>query len=56
MFLIAHRGNNNDLRENSKEAILSALNQPYIDGVEFDVRMTKDKKIVIIHDSLINFI
>lgn len=56
MFLIAHRGNNNDLRENSKEAILLALKQDYIDGVEFDVRMTKDKKIVIIHDSLINFI
>ena len=53
--LIAHRGNNNhQYPENSLDAILSSLNEEYIKGVEFDVRMTKDKKVVVIHDFTIN--
>lgn len=52
---ISHRGNDNhDYRENTLDAILESLNQPYIFGVEFDVRMTKDKKIVVIHDMTIS--
>lgn len=43
-------------KSNTKEAILYSLNIDYIDGVEFDVRITKDKKIVIIHDPVINFV
>lgn len=55
MKLIAHRGNNNHgFRENTKEALISCLNTPYIDGVECDVRLTKDKKIVLHHDMTIN--
>lgn len=55
MKLIAHRGNNNHkFKENTKEALLSSLNKPYIDGVECDVRMTKDKKLVLHHDMTIN--
>ncbi|MDD2181282.1 MAG: glycerophosphodiester phosphodiesterase family protein, partial [Bacilli bacterium] len=49
------RGNNNHLYpENSLEAILSSLDKEYIKGVEFDVRLTKDNKLVIIHDFTIN--
>lgn len=53
--LISHRGNNNhNFSENSLEAILSSLNEQYIQGVELDVRLTKDKKLVVIHDFTIN--
>jgi len=57
MKIISHRGNNlSKYKGNSKEAILEAINTDYIDGVEFDVRITKDKKIVLIHDPIINFV
>lgn len=53
--LIAHRGNNNhEYKENTINAILASLNKDYIKGVELDVRLTKDKKIVVIHDYTIN--
>ena len=50
---ISHRGNDVGIEypENSKEAILEVLNRDYISGVEFDVRMTKDKRIVVVHDN-----
>lgn len=50
---ISHRGNDVSIAypENSKEAILEVLRRDYISGVEFDVRMTKDKKIVVVHDN-----
>lgn len=57
MFLIAHRANDNHhFSENSKEAIKYCLNQEYIDGVEIDVRITKDKQLVLIHNPTIDFI
>lgn len=51
--LISHRGNDIGIRypENSKEAIYEVLKRDYIAGVEFDVRMTRDKKIVVSHDN-----
>lgn len=53
--LIAHRGlDNNKYKENTKEAIINTLKKDYIKGIEIDVRITKDNKIVIIHDSTIN--
>ena len=53
--LIAHRGVNNlDFGENTKEAAVNSLKNSYIKGVEIDVRITKDNKIVIIHDMTIN--
>lgn len=56
MFLIAHRANNNHgLSENSKNAILNCLNKEYIDGIEVDIRITKDKKLVLFHDPIIDF-
>lgn len=55
MKFIAHRGlDNHGYRENTLEAIMHSLNQEYISGVEIDVRLTKDEKIVIIHDVTIN--
>lgn len=48
--LIAHRGNDNKKwLENSITGIVNSINQDYIDGIELDVRMTKDKKIIVIH-------
>lgn len=55
--LIAHRGGykESNTKENSKEAIKYAVSKDYIDGVEFDVRVTKDDKIVLIHNASIKF-
>ena len=53
--LIAHRGVNNlDFGENTKEAAVNSLKNSYIKGVEIDARITKDNKIVVIHDMTIN--
>ena len=54
-MFIAHRGNNNHLYlENTKEAIIDCLSKDYIDGVEIDIRVTKDKEFVVIHNILID--
>jgi len=50
MKIIANRGSGGTYKENTKEAILNSLNQDYVDGVEFDIRMTKDHKFIIHHD------
>lgn len=50
MKIIAHRGNDDIHKENSLEAILNSLEQEYVDGVEFDIRKTKDGKFIINHD------
>ncbi|MFA5449510.1 MAG: glycerophosphodiester phosphodiesterase family protein [Clostridia bacterium] len=50
---IAHRGlHNKDLPENSMAAFKNALEQGY--NIEIDVRLTKDKKVVIFHDPTTN--
>lgn len=46
----AHKGNSWEYPENSVSAIDSALFNPNADAVEFDVRMTKDGKLVVRHD------
>jgi Glycerophosphoryl diester phosphodiesterase len=52
MKLISHRGNNNHkYKENTKEALLETLKADYIDGVELDIRLTKDNKYVIVHNT-----
>lgn len=43
-------------KPNTKSALLTAINLKFIDGIEFDVRITKDKKIVIIHDPIIDLV
>ena len=48
--IYAHRGLTKIYPENSLYAILNADKCKFIDGIEIDVRMTKDKKFVVIHD------
>ncbi len=48
--IYSHRGLSSLYPENSLEAIKEASKYEYIYGIEFDVRMTKDKKFVVIHD------
>ncbi len=51
--LIKHRGiHNNEIKENTYEAIKLALNSDKYIGCEFDVRETKDHEFIINHDSL----
>ncbi len=54
MKIIAHRGNDGVHKENSLEAIVSSLNSKYTDGVEFDIRFTKDHKFIVSHDLFTN--
>lgn len=54
MELIAHRGLTSEyIKENTLEAYQNAINNNF-DGIELDLRLTKDKKLVCIHDKLIN--
>lgn len=54
MQLIAHRGlTNKDIKENTLDAFKNALKKGY-NGIELDIRYTKDKKIVVHHDIFIN--
>lgn len=54
-MLIAHRGNDNhNYRENSEEAIIYSLSKSYIDGIECDIRLTKDNEIVLFHNLCID--
>lgn len=48
---IAHRGFSGRYPENTNIAFAKALTEGYCDGIEVDVHMTKDNKVVIIHDS-----
>lgn len=53
MKKIAHRGYKTEfIRENTLEAFTNALNNDF-DGIEFDVRKTKDGKLVVIHDATV---
>ena len=55
MYFIAHRGLHSDsIKENSIEAIELGSKVKYLDGVEFDVRLSKDNKVVVIHDKTID--
>ena len=56
MKIIAHRGNNIEKVENNISGILKTLSYSYIDGVEIDVRMTKDGVLVLEHNLLISTI
>ena len=55
MKYIIHRGiTSKNIKENSYHAIKKALKDKESIGVEFDIRLTKDHKIVLSHNSLIN--
>lgn len=47
---IAHRGFSGKYPENTNIAFAKALTEGYCDGIEVDIHMTKDNKLVIIHD------
>lgn len=49
MRIIGHRGAKGRAPENTIEAMHHALDQG-VDGVEFDVRITRDKAPIIVHD------
>lgn len=49
MLKIAHRGASSHILENTKKSFKEAL-KLNTEGVEFDVRLTKDKRIVVLHD------
>ena len=50
-MFIAHRGKVTNLsKENTLEAFIEAINDPKYLGFELDIRTTKDKRFVCIHD------
>lgn len=51
---LAHRGFSGRFPENTKIAFLKAIEYSDCDGFETDVHMTKDKKLVIIHDDKVD--
>lgn len=53
MLNIAHRGFKGEFPENTMLAFKKAF-EIGADGVEFDVHLTKDKELVIIHDEKLN--
>jgi glycerophosphoryl diester phosphodiesterase len=48
---LAHRGDWRAAPENSLEAIVGAMRIPACDGVEFDVRLSRDGVPVLLHDA-----
>lgn len=50
-YVIAHRANGSKFKENTINAILEVINYSYIDGIEIDIRMTKDKKFILSHNN-----
>lgn len=54
LIIIGHRGNQGYATENSYDAIMNCSISDNIDGTEFDIRPTKDNKIVIMHNSKID--
>jgi len=47
---LAHRGDWRRAPENTLDALAAALANPSCDGVEFDVRLSRDRVPVVIHD------
>lgn len=50
MKIIAHRGWSNKAPENTLPAFKMALDDPGVAMMECDVHLTKDKRVVVIHD------
>lgn len=49
-YVIAHRGISGKAPENTLAAFSRALEKPGIDMIELDVRLSKDGKVVVMHD------
>lgn len=55
MKLIAHRGlHSKNTKENTLLALLLGNRNNKIDGIELDVRLSKDHQVVVIHDTTID--
>jgi len=52
--VIGHRGYAGAAPENTKAAFEKALNSNKVDGVECDIQLTKDGRLVVIHDFTID--
>lgn len=52
MRIVAHRGNAPGFREHTRDGFLNALKLP-IHGIEFDVRLSADQRLMIQHDATI---
>lgn len=52
MLIYAHRGYSANYPENTLSAFEAAL--PYVDGVELDVQLSKDGRLVVIHDETVD--
>jgi glycerophosphoryl diester phosphodiesterase len=50
MLIIAHRGSSGDMPENTMQSFEAAYGAS-ADMIEFDVRLTRDNKLVVIHDA-----
>lgn len=54
-MLIAHRGKvTNNLKENTMESFQEAIKDSKYQGFELDIRTTKDKELVVVHDFFYN--
>lgn len=54
-MLVAHRGKVDSInKENTIEAFKAAINDKKYGGFELDIRETKDKKIVVVHDFVVD--
>ncbi len=53
LLVIAHRGGNTDAPENTLASFKSAISH-HVDGIETDLRVTKDGVVVLHHDPTIN--
>ena len=53
VLICAHRGFSSKEVENTAKSITLANEKEYIDYIEFDIRMTKDGKIVLTHDNVL---
>jgi len=54
--LIGHRGFSSFEVDNSKESVMALEDLPYVFAIEVDIRLTKDKRLVAIHDQNVNFV
>ncbi len=52
-IIVAHRGSSNSAPENTLAAFERAIHDK-ADAVEFDIHLTKDKHIVVIHDNRVD--
>lgn len=50
----AHRGGRGLMPENTIQAMLSVMDNPSIKTLEMDLAITKDKKVVVSHDPILN--